>query len=153
MTIAWRIVDARHKDDAFSGEGARLFGGRWNSKGTAMVYTASSLALASIEMMVNLPRLKILDNFMRIPVHIPPQLIMVLPLDRLPGDWNSLPVSPSTRVIGDRWVLDQSSVSLKVPSVVVPEEYVFLLNPNHPEFAKLTIGTPVPYTFDVRLTR
>jgi RES domain-containing protein len=153
MITAWRIVAARHKDDAFSGEGARLFGGRWNSKGTAMVYTAGSLALAAIEIMVNLPRLRILNEFARIPVHIPPQLLMDLPLDRLPADWNSRPVSPSTRAIGDRWVKDQGSVALNVPSVVVPVESVFLLNPNHPEFGALTIGTPVPFTFDPRLAR
>jgi RES domain-containing protein len=151
MIIAWRIVGARYKDNAFSGEGARLHGGRWNSKGTTMVYTAGSLALASIEIVVNLPGPKLLEEFFRIPVHIPPNLIIDLPLDKLPGDWNSRPVSPAIRAIGDRWVKEKTSVALKVPSVVVPEEYNYLLNPVHPDFEKIAIGTPIKYRFDPRL--
>ncbi|MCP4628715.1 MAG: RES domain-containing protein [bacterium] len=80
-------------------------------------------------------------------------MIIDLPLKKLPGDWNSRPVSPSTKVIGDRWVKKTKSVVLKVPSVVVPEEYNYLLNPNHPVFEKITIGTPIQYRFDPRLTR
>ena len=153
MILAWRIVGARYKDDAFSGEGARLLGGRWNSKGTTLVYSAGSIALASIEMMVNLPGPKLLEEFVRIPVHIPLNLIIDLPLDKLPGDWNSRPVSPSIKAIGDRWAKKRESVVLKVPSVVVPEEYNYLLNPNHPDFEKITIGTPIIYRFDPRLAR
>ena len=153
MIIAWRIVVARYKDDAFSGEGARLRGGRWNSKGTTMVYTAGSIALASIEMVVNLPGPNLLEEFVIIPVHIPPNLILDLPLDKLPSDWNSRPISPSIKAIGDRWVKKRKSVVLKVPSVVVPEEYNYLLNPNHPDFEKITIGTPIIYQFDPRLAR
>lgn len=114
MKIAWRIVGARYKDDAFSGEGARLRGGRWNSKGTTMVYTAGSSALACIEMLVNLPGPKLLEEFIRIPVHIPPNLISDLPLDKLPSDWNSRPVSPSIKAIGDRWVKKRNSVSKQI---------------------------------------
>ena len=153
MIIAWRIVGARYKDDSFSGEGARLLGGRWNSKGTTMIYTAGSLALASIEMMVNLPGPMLLEEFFRIPVHIPQNLIIDLPLDRLPGDWNSRPVSPAIRAIGDRWVKEKTSAALKVPSVVVPEESNYLLNPAHPDFEKITIGSPIKYRFDPRLAR
>ena len=153
MIMAWRIVGARYKDDAFSGEGARLRAGRWNSKGTTMVYTAGSIALASIEMMVNLPGPKLLEEFVRIPVQIPPNLIIDLALDKLPGDWNSRPVSPAIKAIGDRWIKKRKSVVLKVPSVVVPEEYNYLLNPKHPDFEKIAIDTPIIYRFDPRLAR
>jgi RES domain-containing protein len=153
MMIAWRIVGARYKADAFSGEGARLCGGRWNSKGIPMVYVAGSIALASIEMMVNLPGPRLLEDYFRIPVHLPPKLIIDLPLDKLPGDWNSRPVSPAIRGIGDRWIKEKKSVVLKVPSVVVPEEHNNLLNPKHPDFEKITIGTPVKYRIDPRLAR
>jgi len=153
MITAWRIVAARYKDDAFSGEGARLRGGRWSSKGPIMVYTAGSLALASIEMMVNLPGPKLLEKFVRIPVHIPLNLIIDLPFDKLPSDWNSRPVSPSIKTIGDRWVKKRKSAVLKVPSVVIPVEYNYLLNPNHPDFEKITVGTPITYRFDPRLAR
>ncbi len=151
MITAWRIVQARYQDDAFSGEGARLRGGRWNSKGTIMVYTAGSIALASIEMVVNLPGPKLLEAYVRIPVHIPANLIMDLPLDILPNDWNSRPAAPSIKAIGDRWVKQGKSAVLKVPSVVIPEEYNYLLSPHHPDFAKITIGSTINYRFDPRL--
>lgn len=153
MITAWRIVGARYKDDSFSGEGARLRGGRWNSKGTAVVYTAGSIALASIEMLINLPGPKLLEDFFRIPVHIPSDLIIDLPLNKLPGDWRSTPVSPTTKAIGDNWIKDRKSAVLKVPSVVVPEEYNYLLNPTHPDIIKINIGSPVRYRFDPRLAR
>ena len=153
MITAWRIIKARHKDDAFSGEGARLRGGRWNSKGTAIIYTAGSLALAAMEMVVNLPRPKLLREFVRIPVQIPLNLIIDFPFDQLPNNWNSHPVSPSTKTIGDRWVHEKQSSVLKVPSVVIPQEYNYLLNPNHPDFEIISIGTPISFLFDPRLTR
>ena len=153
MKIAWRIVGARYQDDAFSGQGARLRGGRWNSKGTTMVYTAGSIALASIEMVVNLPGPQLLEAFVKIPVHIPHDLITDLSVDKLPSDWNSRPISPTTKAIGDRWVQKRKSVVLKVPSVVIPEEHNYLLNPNHPDFEKISIGTPIIYCFDQRLVR
>ena len=153
MITAWRIVESRHEEDAFSGKGAQRHGGRWNSKGTAMVYTAGSIALASIEMLVNLPGPKLLGEFVRIPVHIPVELIIDLPFDQLPAVWNSRPVCPSTRTIGDRWVKKRQSAVLKVPSVVVPEEFNYLLNPKHPEFERMTICNAIAYKFDPRLTR
>lgn len=153
MITAWRIIEARHKDDAFSGEGARRYGGRWNSKGTTIIYTAGSLALSAMEMVVNLPRPNLLREFVRIPVRIPPKLIIDFPLDQLPNNWNSRPVSPSTKIIGDRWVHEGSSSVLKVPSVVIPQEYNYLLNPNHPDFEILSIGTPIGFLFDPRLAR
>jgi RES domain-containing protein len=71
----------------------------------------------------------------------------------LPEDWNSRPISPSTRAIGDRWFKKQSSAVLRVPSIVVPDEYNYLLNPTHPDFAKIKIGKPIIYFFDPRLTK
>jgi RES domain-containing protein len=118
-----------------------------------MVYTAGSLALASIEMLVNLPGPKLLEDFFRIPVHIPPHLIRDLPPDGLPNDWNSQPVSPAIRAIGDRWAKDKTSAALKVPSVVVPEEYNYLLNLAHPDFKKISSGSSVKYRFDPCLVR
>lgn len=151
ILTAWRIVEARFKDKAFSGDGARLYGGRWNSKGVAMIYTAGSLALASIEMVVNLPSPKLLKAFVRIPVRFQPDLVGRLPSAALPSDWQSRPISPTTKSIGDRWVKQQRLPILMVPSVVVPEEVNYLLNPAHPHFSQIEIGQPVVYHFDPRL--
>ena len=153
MITAWRIVNANYKDKAFAGDGARVHGGRWNSKGVAVVYTAGSLALASIEMLVNLPAPKLLQKYTRIPAQISPDLVLDLPEFELPEDWQSRPISPSTRAIGDQWAKEQRSAVLRVPSIVVPDEYNYLLNPNHPEFAKIKIGKPTVYYFDPRLIK
>ncbi len=150
---AWRIVKTAYKNKAFTGDGARMYGGRWNSRGVPLIYTAGSMALASIEMVVNLPSPKLLEDFVRIPVRFKSALVEELILTELPPDWQSRPITPNTRAIGDRWVKEQRSVVLKVPSVVVPEEFNFLLNPMHPDFKKIEIGKPAVYHFDPRLAK
>ncbi len=151
MLTAWRIVAARHEAKAFSGDGARLYGGRWNSKGVAVVYTAANLALASLEIVVNLPSPALLEDYIRIPVRFESGLVEVLNPETLPADWNHRPISPCTRAIGDSWVREQRSAVLCVPSIVVPEECNYLLNPLHPDFGRIHIGPPAVYHLDPRL--
>ena len=154
MTItAWRIVEARFKGKAFTGDGARLYGGRWNSRGVAMIYTAGSLALASIEIVVNLPSPKLLEAFVRVPVSFREEMVESMLPSGLPKDWQSRPISPSTRIIGDAWIREQRSAVLKVPSTVVPEEFNYLINPAHADFAEIEIGQAVVYHFDPRLAK
>jgi RES domain-containing protein len=150
---AWRIVKANYKNKAFTGDGARMYGGRWNSRGVPVIYTAGSLALASIEMVVNLPSPKLLEAFVRIPVWFNSKLVDELSPDDLPANWNSRPVSPHSRALGDKWIKEQRSAVLKVPSVVVPEEFNYLLNPKHPDFKKVEAGKPVVYHLDPRLAK
>ena len=150
---AWRIIKATYKNKAFTGNGARMYGGRWNSRGVPVIYTAGSLALASIEMVVNLPSPKLLESFVRIPVRFNTRLVENMSLDELPSKWQSRPVSPYTQALGDKWIKEQRSAVLKVPSVVVPEEFNFLLNPAHPDFKKIEVGKPVVYPFDPRLAK
>ena len=152
MLTTWRIVAAKYKSKAFTGDGARLFSGRWNSKGVAVIYTAGSLALASIELVVNLPSPKLLQTFIRIPARFDPSLVEELVPAKLPKDWQSRPISPKTKAIGDTWAKQQRSAVLKVPSIVVPEEHNYLMNPAHPDFAQIEVGRPVIYHFDPRLT-
>ncbi len=149
----WRIVESRYKNKAFSGDGARFYGGRWNSKGVAVIYTAGSLALAAIEMVVNLPSPKLLEAFVRIPVDFDADLVESLPPVKYPRNWQHRPISPVTKAIGDRWIKQLRSLVLKVPSVVVPEEFNYLINPAHPDFARIEIGRPVVYHFDPRLAK
>ena len=153
MVTGWRIVTAKYKNDAFSGEGARIQGGRWNSKGVPMVYTAGSLALALLEILVSLPAAKLLQEFVRIPIRFSLKLVTSLEEADLPADWNSRPASSSTKKIGDQWVASKESVILKVPSIVVPEEYNYLVNPLHPDFKKISIGSSVAYFLDPRLKK
>jgi RES domain-containing protein len=152
-TVVWRIVQRKFIKAAFTGEGARLFGGRWNSPGRAVIYTAQSQALAALELLVHLDSEKLLRHYLAIPVTIPPHLIERLSPSSLPKNWRVYPAPHSTRSIGDAWVARAASPVLQVPSVVIPSESNFLLNPAHPQFSRLRIGNPLPFLFDPRLTR
>jgi RES domain-containing protein len=148
---AWRIVMRGQADNAFDGEGARRYGGRWNRKGTAIVYTSSSLSLASLEMLVHLSPEIVLNNYVAISVVIP--LKAIAELDSLPPDWARTPPQISTMQIGTDWVASGKSVALKVPTILVPGEYNYLLNPQHPDFKKLMLGKPMEFWFDARLLK
>jgi RES domain-containing protein len=149
---AWRIVKQRQARTAFTGEGARLFGGRWNSPGSAVIYTAQSQSLAALEMLVHLESSDLLPNYILFEVGIDETLIVSIELSQLPKNWRSNPPPATVRAIGDAWVLDSTSAVLRVPSALVPDENNFLLNPRHGDFPQLRIGKAVPFRFDPRLT-
>ena len=149
--VAWRIVQRGFIRSAFTGEGARRFGGRWNSPGRAVVYTAGSQALAALEMLVHLDAERLLRNYVAIPVTIPGRLIRRVRLSDLPRNWKAYPAPATTRSIGDEWLAEENSPVLRVPSVVIPSEHNFLLNPAHRLFPKLRIGKACTFRFDPRL--
>jgi RES domain-containing protein len=151
IVVAWRIVKHRLARTALDGEGARHFGGRWNSKGVAVVYLAQSQSLAALEILVHIDSPQLLEHYVAVPVSIDPNLIARIDLPTLPKNWKTYPPPKKIRAIGDDWVAAASSVVLQVPSVIVPLENNFLLNPHHPDFPKLKIGKPVRFTFDPRL--
>ena len=139
---AWRIVQTRHATQAFDGEGARRFGGRWNLKGTRMVYTAESLSLASLEILVNIDSAVTLGRYVSIPIDFDEQLCKALAGRDLSGDWAGNPAPSSTQKIGTAWTSTRETVVLAVPSAVVHRERNFLLNPEHPDFSSVRIGKP-----------
>lgn len=148
---AFRIVKARLVKDAFSGEGARLYGGRWNSPGTPVIYTASSTSLAMLEILVHLQSRDLLAAYVLFKVEFDSSLVTDIDMDALPADWQSSPAAPEVQQIGDEWSESRSSAVLRVPSATVPEESNFLLNPSHTRFGEIEIGTPRPIRFDSRL--
>jgi RES domain-containing protein len=151
MPRAWRIVAARLRDSAFDGEGARLYGGRWNSPGNALIYVASSRSLAALEMLVHLPAATRHLAMCRFEIEIPEQAILALEGESLPPSWLGPMVHPSTQQLGDKWLRQQRSLALAVPSAVIPEELNYLINPQHPDFQLLTIQPAESFTFDNRL--
>jgi RES domain-containing protein len=153
IVSAWRIVQERHASQAFNGEGARLFGGRWNSPGVAVVYAAGSRALAALELLVHLDSPRILKTFVLCRVEFDEGLPRTLKPGEIPKNWRADPVPQSTQAAGDAWIKRAESAVLRVPSVIVPEEWNYLLNPNHPDFSKIQVGQPSPFDFDPRLHR
>lgn len=151
MITAWRVVRHRHANQAFGGEGARRMGGRFNSRGTAVVYTADSLALALLEVMVHVPSYTQLQRRAAIPVRFPVDCIEATDAEALPADWRAHPPALSTQHLGDRWVEETRSLILKVPSVIVPHAYNYVLNPTHPDVDTLDVGAPEDLPIDDRL--
>ena len=136
---------------AFDGEGARLYGGRWNSPGTRVVYVAGSVSLAVLEVLVHLGDAGVLSSYSLCAVEFGDGLIEPLDRSGLPAGWRSYPAPFALRGIGDAWVRDASSVVLEVPSAVIERESNYLINPMHPDFASVNVGEPEPFEFDSRL--
>lgn len=151
MKEAWRIVKTKYARNAFDGEGARVYGGRWNSIGVPMVYTAANTSLAVLEILVHLDASEILLAYSLCKVKIHDDLVKTLDRRRLPADWRTAMAANQLRLIGDRWAAKKESVVLRVPSVIVPNEDCLLINPLHPDARKIVIEKPVPFTFDERL--
>lgn len=152
LISAYRIVAPRWSHDALSGEGARKFGGRWNSLGRAMVYLGGSRALTALEMLVHLPSpLSRAKPYHIIEVKIPEHLIANHPLNLLPNGWLNSPPNQCTTVIGDDWLQAGGQLALRVPSTLIPEETNILLNPLHPDFSQITQSKASDFSFDTRL--
>lgn len=149
--VAWRIVKTRYADEAFRGEGARRYGGRWTSPGRPVVYTAEHASLAALEVLVHLGSSRLLNAYSILRCEFDSALLRTLVPADLPVDWRSAPAPVSLRQIGDRWLTEQASPVLGVPSAVIPLEHNYLINPLHPEFPRLTLGSPEPFGFDPRL--
>lgn len=149
---AFRICKTKYAKTAFDGEGAFRFGGRWNSRGTRMIYTAGSLALAALEMLVHLDDDSMLLEYSYIPAQIPTDLVVnVADYQTLPKNWSNSPASLQTQQIGDRWISENISAVLEVPTSVIPLEKNYLLNPDHKDFEKITSGNAGSFIFDKRL--
>jgi RES domain-containing protein len=136
--------------DAFSGEGARRFSGRWNSRGVPMVYTSTSLALAAIELFVHLEPNLAPDDLVAISATLPEaEPARTIQISDLPPDWRANEAAP--RAIGDEWIRSGSSLALRVPSVPIRPEWNVLINPLHPRVGELKIDPPQPFVFDARM--
>ena len=158
MTIqSFRMVKAKWADAALTGEGAREFGGRWNSSGTAIIYSSGSLSLALLELMVHVNRSQLLNQYVVFELRFEAELVQSLAIEGLPADWRAAPPSSSTQRIGDEWVARgrsrAGSAILRVPSVVVPSEVNYLINPDHPDFKRIVATGPQAIAIDPRLLR
>lgn len=143
-----RIVHQRFLDTNFSGKGASDHGGRWNTKGTAIVYLASSCALASLEILIHIDNPKEIKSFYSTRIDIPSSQIEDLPTGWLPLDWNTSD-NAALKEFGDRWAASGRKAFLRVPSAAYTldgepgPEFNVLANPSHPSFKLATIHSPV----------
>jgi RES domain-containing protein len=136
---------------AFSGEGAEEYGGRFNSVGIPIVYTSESVSLATLELLAKAGGRQRLSGRVVLPVTFEESQGIALDEEDLPEGWDDRPYGPASQQVGDKWIQSEESLVLRVPSVVVPEEHNYLINPEHPEFEELEIGEPRPLNVDPRL--
>jgi RES domain-containing protein len=148
----WRIASARYP--ALDGEGARLWGGRWNSPGgRPVVYTSATASLAVLEKLVWTDPDEVPDDLKLFEIELPEELEPAsLDPDRLPPDWREVGCAACME-IGDAWLASGSSLALAVPSALLAEEANVLLNPRHAEAGRLRVVHERPFTFDLRLLR
>ena len=152
----WRVTDAAYVATAFTGEGAAATGGRWNSRGTKVVYASANLSTAILEILVHVDPTNAPTSLRKIPVDVPDKLAReTIRVTDLPKDWTRYPANPLLARMGDDWVARGKTALLFVPSVVVEsdDEPNVVINPAHADFAKLKIGKPQPLLFDSRLKR
>lgn len=151
MAWAWRIVRAARVDTAFTGEGSRLYGGRWNSRGLAVVNVSEHESLAALEIFVHTMPLSPRERYFSFRLEWDDKLTEYFPIKNLPAGWNSEPPASESMEIGDEWVRRGRSAILALPSVLSTSELNFLLNPKHPDFKKIKIGRRIEYRFDPRI--
>jgi RES domain-containing protein len=151
VATAWRIVKRRHARTAFDGEGARLYGGRWTSPGRRAVYSSATIALATLEMLVHLGSVEVLAAYTLFEVSFSDDLVQRLDPKRLPANWKAYPAPDELRALGDTWLDAGHTPILRVPSAIVGVEFNYVLNPDHKQFRRITIGPARPYRIDRRL--
>ncbi len=147
----WRLTHERYARSAFSGEGARQHGGRFNSPGIPIVYTSETLPLALLETLTGLERFAQLRRYVFFRARLSTERVATVSEEELPNDWDRHPPSAPAQQMGDRWASQNESVALRVPSVVVPYSHNYLLNPAHPAFEKVKIGSGESMPVDPRL--
>jgi RES domain-containing protein len=134
------------------GLGASLYGGRWNHKGTPVIYAAASRALCALEVLANANELA--GDYVATPIELPDDLAVVtLSIDGLPSDWDAAQATTGTADIGTEWAARLETVVLVVPSAIIAREQNYILNPRHPDFSRVRFLTSEPFQFDDRLRR
>lgn len=157
MIEAYRICKEPNPAKAFSGQGSIDWGGRWNSKGVAVVYTAQHRSLATLEILIHLKggsgtrRGAVIAPFYTFGISFGADLLEELPFSSLPAGWNAEPSTGASQGLGDEWVTAARTPVLSLPSMISPKERSFILNPNHSRFSEIRIGAPVACSFDLRL--
>jgi RES domain-containing protein len=151
--MVFRLAKEKYKDD-LSGKGAEIAGGRWNSKGTALLYTSNSRALCMAEVLVHQLAGFPPDNYWMLSIEVPDYLsIETIHAKNLPPNWRDFPHPIALKAIGDVFVRAGAHAGLLVPSAVVVGDSNLLLNPRHPDFAAVKIENVVPFEFDERLLK
>ena len=146
----WRIATAAHQ--ACDGEGARLYGSRWTPRGRRAVFASATLSLAALERFVHADSDLEPPDLVAIAIELESEEpVETVAVGVLPVGWREYPAPDALTRVGESWLRAVKTAVLSVPSVVIPHERNYILNPAHARFARLTAGRPVPFSFDPRM--
>lgn len=148
----YRVTRMKHAL-TLDGAGSRINGGRWNHIDTACIYTSASRALAVLEFAVNVLPDEIPQDLVIVTFDTPDNEHKVFSVEQLPHNWNNKDVSEITRNFGTPVLEKAEYLIIKIPSVVIPQEFNFLINPVHRDMKKVTIANVTKFSFDARLKK
>jgi RES domain-containing protein len=151
--LVYRIATSTHVND-LSGEGARLHGGRWNHRGTAVIYTSETRSLATVELLVHVSLSFAPTDLKMATIEVPDEPAPeVVDVAALPPNWRGFPAPPELADLGTSWARSGRSLLLRVPSAVVEREHNILINPAHPDIARIALAGVEDFRLDRRLAR
>ena len=148
--IIYRITNHKHSKD-LSGTGAAIYGGRWNKKGTPVLYTGESKDIALLEVIVHTPPM-LIPKLDILTIEIPDDSITQLTSKDLPKNWTDYPAPSVLSEITEEWIVKNTSIALKVPSCIIHSSHLYILNCRHPEYLKVKLLKCKEFHFDLRLT-
>lgn len=152
--IFFRLIKTQYASEAWTGNGAKQYGGRWNHKGHPTLYVATSVSLAALEVLVHVSNASILDEYTLFSIEIPDDEVSYITEDFLPADWRQDPAPVSTMDLGTGWLQSGEGAALIIPSSMIPMENNAVLNPQHPAFKGfLPSVQKLPFAFDHRLIK
>ena len=147
----WRIVKVRHRNDAFEGEGARGYGGRFNQRGQRAVYASQTLSLAALETIAHTGVADTHLRFVKFAIELPDNAVRTYSVADLPAGWDERPPPAALQQWGSQR-LNEHGI-LRLPSVIIPEEFNVVISPSHPTFARIALSRPEPFHWDRRLLK
>ncbi len=151
--LLYRISKEKYIRD-LSGEGARKYGGRWNHKGTPVLYTSEHISLAALEVLVHVPVISLPKDLKLLKLRISDEASREeVDPSTLLANWKDYPAPTDLKDLGTKWAESRNSLLLKVPSAVISSEWNYLISPLHEEFEQITIVEVVDFTFDTRITK
>jgi len=149
--LVYRITGKKHAED-LSGKGAAMFGGRWNKKGSPVLYTGENKEIALLETIVHTPSL-LIPELDILTLEIPDDSITVIGINQLPKNWKVYPAPTILSEIGESWIEAGKTIALKVPSCIIHSSHNFILNCKHPEYSRVRLIDRKNFEFDSRLKK
>ena len=149
--IVFRITGKKHAND-MSGNGAAIYGGRWNKKGSPVLYTGETKEIALLETIVHTPP-TIIPALEILTIEIPDDSIEILSINDLPDNWTNYPAPEILAEIAENWIESKKSIALKVPSCIIHTSHNYILNCRHPDYSKVKIIEQKGFHFDTRLIK